>query len=60
MAQGLHDCVLGKIFGVRMNLSSLNRIQDEIASKERTNYLSELKNIEQCIKEIYYHLNRKK
>jgi hypothetical protein len=35
-----------------MNLSSLNRIQDEIASKERTNYLSELKNIEQYIKEI--------
>jgi hypothetical protein len=60
VAQGLHDWVMGKIFGVRMNLSSLNRIQDEIASKERTNYLSELKNIEQYIKEIYYHLNRKK
>jgi signal transduction histidine kinase len=52
VAQGLHDWVLEKIFGVGMNLSSLNRIQDEIASKERTNYLSELKNIEQYIKEI--------
>jgi signal transduction histidine kinase len=60
VAQELHDGVLGRMFGVRMNLDSLNRIHDEGAINQRINYLSELKNIEQDIREISHDLNREK
>lgn len=60
VAQELHDGVLGKIFGVRINLDSLNRIQDEEGISQRNSYLSELKNIEQDIREISHDLNREK
>jgi signal transduction histidine kinase len=60
VAQELHDGVLGRMFGVRINLDSLNSNQDEIAINQRINYLSELKNIEQDIREISHDLNREK
>lgn len=60
VAQELHDGVLGRMFGVRMNLDSLNKIQDDIAISQRNSYLSELKNIEQDIREISHDLNREK
>jgi len=60
VAQELHDGVLGRMFGVRMNLDSLNKINDELASQQRTSYLTELKNIEQDIREISHDLNREK
>ncbi|SHL67370.1 tetratricopeptide repeat-containing sensor histidine kinase [Flavobacterium xanthum] len=60
VARELHDGVLGRMFGVRMNLDGLNRFQDELAVNQRTNYLSELKNIEQDIREISHDLNREK
>jgi signal transduction histidine kinase len=60
VAQELHDGVLGRMFGVRMNLDSLNKINDEMASHQRNSYLSELKNIEQDIREISHDLNREK
>jgi signal transduction histidine kinase len=60
VAQELHDGVLGRMFGVRMNLDSLNKIYDESASHQRTSYLIELKNIEQDIREISHDLNREK
>ncbi len=60
VAQELHDGVLGRMFGVRMNLDSLNKLNDENASVQRTNYLTELKNIEQDIREISHDLNREK
>jgi signal transduction histidine kinase len=60
VAQELHDGVLGRIFGVRMNLDGLNRFNDESASKQRMDYLIELKNIEQDIREISHDLNREK
>jgi signal transduction histidine kinase len=60
VAQELHDGVLGRMFGVRMNLDSLNRIHDEVAITQRISYLSELKNIEQDIREISHDLNREK
>jgi signal transduction histidine kinase len=59
MAQELHDGVLGRMFGVRMNLDSLNKFQDDQAISQRDSYLSELKNIEQDIREISHDLNRK-
>jgi signal transduction histidine kinase len=60
VAQELHDGVLGRMFGVRMNLDSLNNIQDDLAISQRNSYLSELKNIEQDIREISHDLNREK
>jgi hypothetical protein len=42
-----------------MNLDGLNGFQDEMAVQQRSSYLSELKNIEQDIREISHDLNRK-
>jgi signal transduction histidine kinase len=60
VARELHDGVLGRMFGVRINLDSLNKINDETATAQRNSYLSELKNIEQDIREISHDLNREK
>ncbi|KIA87131.1 tetratricopeptide repeat-containing sensor histidine kinase [Flavobacterium sp. AED] len=60
VAQELHDGVLGRMFGVRMNLDGLNRFNDEMAVSQRNSYLAELKNIEQDIREISHDLNREK
>ncbi|WP_367756539.1 ATP-binding protein [Flavobacterium sp. WC2430] len=60
VAQELHDGVLGRMFGVRMNLDGLNRFNDDTAIEQRISYLSELKNIEQDIREISHDLNREK
>ncbi len=60
VAQELHDGVLGRMFGVRINLDSLNKVVDETAIEKRNNYLTELKNIEQDIREISHDLNREK
>ena len=58
VARELHDGVLGKIFGVRMNLDFMNTAQDEHAIKTRLKYLDELKQIEQDIREISHDMNR--
>jgi signal transduction histidine kinase len=60
VAQELHDGVLGRMFGVRINLDSLNKIKDDSGVEKRLNYLAELKNIEQDIREISHNLNREK
>ncbi len=60
IAQELHDGVLGRLFGARLNLDSLNKFTDEESIKNRFNYLDELKNIEQDIREISHDLNREK
>ncbi|MBW4359167.1 tetratricopeptide repeat-containing sensor histidine kinase [Flavobacterium taihuense] len=60
VARELHDGVLGRMFGVRINLDSLNKIKDDSGIERRLNYLSELKNIEQDIREISHNLNREK
>ena len=60
VAQELHDGVLGRMFGVRMNLDGLNGFNDEMAIEQRISYLTELKNIEQDIREISHDLNREK
>ena len=60
VARELHDGVLGRMFGVRMNLDGLNSFQDDIAREQRKSYLTELKDIEQDIREISHDLNREK
>jgi signal transduction histidine kinase len=63
VAQELHDGVLGRMFGVRISLDSLDSIQniDEAqAAQKRKKYLTELKHIEEDIREISHDLNREK
>lgn len=60
IAQELHDGILGRMFGARLNLDSLNKFSDEESIASRYNYLNELKNIEQDIREISHDLNREK
>ncbi len=60
VAQELHDGVLGRMFGVRMNLEGLNQFNDDLAIAQRLDYLVELKKIEQDVREISHDLNREK
>lgn len=60
VARELHDGVLGRMFGVRINLDGLNKLKDDAGIEKRLNYLTELKNIEQDIREISHNLNREK
>lgn len=60
IAQDLHDGILGKLFGTRLNLGFLNRNSDEAAIESRNNYIEELKTIEQEIREISHDLNSEK
>jgi signal transduction histidine kinase len=48
------------MFGARLTLDSLNSFTDEESIKTRFNYLNELKNIEQDIREISHDLSREK
>ena len=60
MAQELHDGVLSKMFGTRLNLDSLNDAKDKDSIDRRYTYIQELKNIEQEIREISHDLSREK
>lgn len=60
VAQELHDGVLGRMFGIRISLDSLDKVDEVEATAKRKKYLAELKNIEQDIREISHDLNREK
>ncbi len=60
IAKELHDGILGRLFGLRLNLDGLNQKSNEEAQEERLHYLSELKLIEQDIREISHELSREK
>ncbi|RED24729.1 tetratricopeptide repeat protein [Flavobacterium cutihirudinis] len=60
VAQELHDGVLGRMFGVRISLDSLDKIDEALATTKRKKYLTELKHIEEDIREISHDLNREK
>lgn len=60
VAQELHDGVLGRMFGIRISLDSLDKLDEVQAAAKRKKYLTELKNIEQDIREISHDLNREK
>jgi signal transduction histidine kinase len=60
VAQELHDGVLGRMFGVRISLDSLNKLDEAHAAPKRKTYLAELKHIEEDIREISHDLNREK
>jgi len=60
IAQDLHDGILGKLFGTRLNLGILNNSNDEEAAESRNGYIEQLKTIEQEIREISHDLNSEK
>ncbi|WP_316635912.1 ATP-binding protein [uncultured Flavobacterium sp.] len=60
VAQELHDGVLGRMFGVRISLDSLDKLDEAHAAPKRKKYLTELKHIEEDIREISHDLNREK
>ncbi len=57
ISEELHDGVLGKLFGTRLSLDSLNMVQTDDAVKTRSQYIDELKNIETEIRKISHDLN---
>jgi len=60
IAQDLHDGILGKLFGTRLNLGLLNSENNEGAVESRNGYIEQLKTIEQEIREISHDLNSEK
>ena len=60
VAQDLHDGVLGRMFGIRISLDSLDKVDETEAAPKRKKYLEELKKIEEDIREISHDLNREK
>lgn len=60
IAQDLHDGILGKLFGTRLNLGILNSVSNEQAIESRNGYIEQLKTIEQEIREISHDLNSEK
>lgn len=60
IAKEIHDGILGRLFGLRLNLDGLNHRNDKLVDQERVNYLNELKLIEQDLREISHELSREK
>lgn len=57
ISQELHDGVLGRLFGTRLSLDSLNFNNTPEAIQTRGQYIDELKNIEQDIRKVSHELN---
>lgn len=60
MAQDLHDGVLGRLFGIRLSLNTLNQSDTDEARKQRLKCIEELQEIEQDVREVSHELNREK
>ncbi|MEP1490228.1 MAG: tetratricopeptide repeat protein [Algibacter sp.] len=57
ISEELHDGVLGRLFGTRLSLDSLNMATSEDAINTRSQYISELKTIEEDIRKVSHELN---
>ncbi|WP_162182425.1 tetratricopeptide repeat-containing sensor histidine kinase [Neotamlana nanhaiensis] len=57
ISQELHDGVLGRLFGTRLSLDSLNMNTSEQAIKAREQYINELQDIEHDIRKVSHELN---
>jgi signal transduction histidine kinase len=58
IAKELHDGVMNKIYGVRMNLGFFNTLTDEKTIEKRKMYIAELQNIESELRLISHDLSR--
>lgn len=57
ISRDLHDSVLSKFFGIRINLEVLNNKNDTISEQKRSSYLEDLKSIENEIRNISHKIN---
>ncbi|WP_298551657.1 sensor histidine kinase [uncultured Algibacter sp.] len=57
ISEELHDGVLGRLFGTRLSLDSLNMNNSAEAIKTREQYIDELKTIEEDIRKVSHELN---
>jgi len=57
ISEELHDGILGRLFGTRLSLDSLNLNKTEEAIQTRSTYINELKAIEQDIRKVSHDLN---
>ncbi|MBQ0770047.1 MAG: tetratricopeptide repeat protein, partial [Bizionia sp.] len=57
ISQDLHDGILGRLFGTRLSLDSLNFNKTDEAIATRSNYINELKSIENDIRQVSHDLN---
>ncbi|NNE31566.1 MAG: tetratricopeptide repeat protein [Winogradskyella sp.] len=57
ISEELHDGVLGRLFGTRLSLDSINFKDGKEAMLTRANYISQLKLIEEDIRKISHELN---
>ena len=56
MSKELHDSVLGKLFGIRFLLSSLNSLSGQETEEQREKYLKDLEETEEEIRQISHDL----
>lgn len=57
VSEELHDGVLGRLFGVRLSLDSINFKEGKDAMLTRASYIAQLQTIEQDIRKISHDLN---
>lgn len=57
ISEELHDGVLGRLFGTRLSLDSINFKDGKEAMLNRANYIGQLKLIEEDIRKISHELN---
>jgi signal transduction histidine kinase len=57
ISEELHDGVLGRLFGTRLSLDSINFKEGKDAIATRANYIAQLKTIEEDIRKISHELN---
>lgn len=57
ISEELHDGVLGRLFGTRLSLDSLNMNNSDEAIKTRSQYIDGLKTIEEDIRKVSHELN---
>ncbi|WP_460217703.1 tetratricopeptide repeat-containing sensor histidine kinase [Psychroserpens sp. MEBiC05023] len=57
ISEELHDGVLGRLFGTRLSLDSLNFSEGKEAMQSRSSYIKELMTIENDIRKISHDLN---
>ncbi|MBP0905673.1 tetratricopeptide repeat protein [Mariniflexile gromovii] len=57
ISEELHDGILGRLFGTRLSLDSLNMSSSMEAIKNREQYINELKTIEEDIRKVSHELN---
>ncbi|MEH6762829.1 MAG: tetratricopeptide repeat protein [Maribacter arcticus] len=58
ISRELHDGILGKLFGIRLNLDSLNEEDDSASKMERFQYIKEIQNISEEIRDLSHKLNK--